>query len=124
MNLHAIVNPIVAAINPNFVGTIQVSTGYVTDADFVQQPQYTVVSGVAMQVQALTAKELAQISSMNIEGLTRGVYLYGDIEGIVRKNMKGGDVLTFNGNAWKVVQVLETWDADNWCKVAVSQQLD
>ena len=130
MNLHQLVSSAISAVNPPITGTISQSTGYTTAADGTQIPSYATVSGVAMQVQALQAKELAQLESLNIQGLMRAVYLNGNTEGVVRPQMKGGDLLTFNqgaagfsGTTWKVIQVLETWDADGWCKVAVQLQV-
>ena len=127
MNLHAIVGPIVAVISPKIVGTVYVSAGSVADASFKRTPQFTAFPGVAMDVQALTGRELARMDALNIQGVLRSVYLNGNIEGLDRPAGKGGDILAFSVQPygvsyWLVTQVLETWDTAGWCKVAVTLQ--
>jgi len=122
MNLHAIAAPLVGVINGNVVGDIRVNQGYVTDAAGRRTPNYTNMPGVRMQVQALSGPELAQLDGLNIQGVKRGVYLFGDIQGAVRPEAKGGDVLVFSNRVWLVVTVLETWGEAQWCKVVVVLQ--
>jgi hypothetical protein len=60
------------------------------------------------------------------------VYAFGDVEGVVRPDLKGGDVLLFpqtcgrDPQTWLVVHVFETWapDAAGWCSVLVALQED
>lgn len=123
MNLHAVVSGAIGAINPPVIGSVKVSTGVTTAGDGTQTPQYTTVNNVSMQVQALTAKEIEHLDSLNIQGVMRGVWMNGNIEGLNRNAGKGGDLLIFLGQTWLVVQVLETWDTDGWCHVAVALQV-
>lgn len=120
MNLHAVVAPIIGAVNPNVPCSMQVSTGYTTNDDGTQIPTYNTVTGTA-QVQALTFKDLAQVEGVNQNGAARGIYFYGDIVGVLRTRTKGGDIITLSDGAnignWLVVQPLETW-AVGWCKCA------
>lgn len=120
MNLHAVGGPLVARVNPTKSGTVHVSTGFTTDAAGIRKPRYTVHRGVPLQVQALTGSELKQLDALNVQGVVRGAYLYGDISGLVRARQKGGDMVQFDGRHWLVVAVLETWPG--WCKVALSEQ--
>lgn len=117
MNLHGIVSPIIAAVNPMVPCSIKVSTGYTTNPDGSREPTYDTVSGTA-QVQALTYKDLHQVDGLNLNGAGRGIYFYGDIVGVLRTRNKGGDVVTLsdgpNVGNWLVSQVLETWS--DWCK--------
>ena len=122
MNLHAIAAPLVGVVNENVVGDIRVNQGYVTDAAGRRAASYTNIAGVRMQVQALTGPELKQLDGLNIQGVKRGVYLFGDIQGVNRPEAKGGDVLVFSNRVWLVVTVLETWGEAQWCKVAVVLQ--
>jgi hypothetical protein len=124
MNLHAIVTNIISQVNPPQVATLLTSTGYATNADGTRVPGYLAPLVLSAQVQALTAKEVQHLDSLNIQGIMRGVYLNGSIEGANRRLVKGGDLLKFGGQTWLVVQVLETWDTDGWCKVAVAMQTD
>lgn len=121
MNLHAIANGAISAVNPNITNaSVKYSNGYTIAPGGKQVPAYTLVTGVTIQVQALTGKEIKQIEGLNIQGVVRAIYLYGDTQGAVRPLSKGGDLILFNGLIFLVVQVLETW-AD-WSKVAVTLQ--
>jgi len=110
MNLHALVRPLIGTINPDVVVSWQVAIGYTTQLDGTQVPSYSVVSA-PMQVQGLSAKELAHLERLNIEGVFRRVYTYGNAQGVVRPDFKGGDLLAFaqqyggNPQLWKVVNV-------------------
>jgi hypothetical protein len=73
------------------------------------------------QVQSMTFSDLHQVDSLNLQGIKRAIYLNGRIDGLVRKDNKGGDLITRpNGEIWLVVLVLEYWP--DWCKVAVTLQ--
>jgi hypothetical protein len=122
MNLHGIVAPIIAAVNPMTTATVKYSNGFTIDPDtFRQVPAYTVVEA-PIQVQALTGKELDQISGLNLQGVVRAIYLYGDTQGVVRPTQKGGDLILFGGQVWLTATVLETWP--DWSKVAATLQMD
>lgn len=121
MNLHAIVAGAVGAVNPLVFAIIQPSAGSTTKSDGTQAPAYGDPINAMAQVQALTAREVQHLDSLNIQGIMRGVYLSGVIEGLDRPDAKGGDLLTFNGQTWLVTQVLESWDT--WTHVAVTLQV-
>lgn len=124
MNLHGIASGAIAAVNPFVNGTIQVSTGSTTNPDGTRTPSYSVLTGVSMQVQALTAGDLRQLDGLNLNGTKRGIYLNGKFDGVVRPELKGGDLITLtdgaNAGVWLVAQVLEQWP--DWCKCAVTLQ--
>lgn len=132
MNLHAIAAPYVAAVNPMVPVTIQFSAGYTTAGDGTQNPAYAAPVAMQAQVQALTFKDLQQIDGLNLNGTRRGIYLFGDVQGVVRVSQKGGDLITFTnasgifppGSVWLTALALETWNgADGgWCKVAAVLQ--
>ena len=128
MNLFAITAATVAAVNPLQSVTVRVSTGASINADGSRTPTYVSYT-LQAQIQALASGELAQISSLNIQGTHRAIYLYGDIEGLLRSDRKGGDLVIFpDGSTWLVTTVLETWGSvgsgDMWCKVAATLQVD
>lgn len=122
MNLHGIVSPLIAAVNPHVVGSVLASAGYTTAPSGKRTPNFSRTDGVTMQVQALAGEELKLVDGLNIQGVKRAVYLFGDIKGVDRVEAKGGDLLEFLGSTWLVVTVLETWDTAGWCKVAVAKQ--
>lgn len=121
MNLHNIVSGAIGAINPFQAANVQYSNGYMTAADGSQVPSYIEVDNVQVQVQALTAKELQHLASLNIQGVMKALYLNGNSQGVVRPLGQGGDLFTLVSGTWLVTTVLETWDT-GWCKVAVTLQ--
>lgn len=121
MNLHNIVSGAIGAINPLQAANVQYSNGYTTAADGSQVPSYIEVDNVQVQVQALTAKELQHLASLNIQGVMKALYLNGNSQGVVRPLGQGGDLFTLVSGTWLVTTVLETWDT-GWCKVAVTLQ--
>jgi hypothetical protein len=132
LNLHGLVRGAIGAVNPDVTGQWLVSTGYTQDASYAQVPAYADPLDVQMQVQPMTGKDLSHPSMLNVQGVKRSVYLYGNGQGVVRVDAKGGDLLKFpqvqGGQVytWLVVAVLETWtpDAAGWCKVGVVLQTD
>lgn len=133
MNLHAAVRAVIPAVNPDTLCTWSQSTGATTAADGTQTPTYTVVTNVAVQIQGVSAGDLKHIDNLNIEGVLRKVYLFGNIQGVVRPSLQGGDLLTFpqeiggTPQVWKVVAVLETWPdivSAGWSSAIVCLQND
>ena len=88
----------------------------------------TITLTVDAQVQALSATDLKHIDGLNITGVMRSVYMYGNAAGVVRADQIGGDILVFpevpggcNKN-WLINQVIETWS--DWCHVIVTLQVE
>lgn len=101
--------------------TVQLSQGYSTAADGTQIPAYSAPVAAQAQIQALTFRDLQQIDGLNLNGTRRAIYLFGDIQGVVRVSSKGGDLITFaDGSIWLTALALETWP--DWCKVAAVLQ--
>lgn len=124
MNLHALVGPAVSAVNPMLTGQFQQSTGATTQADGKRTPSYAAAVPVQCQCQALTFKDLQQLSGLNLNGEKLGIYISGTWEGVSRPAAKGGDLITLpDGSIWLVVQQLENWGRTaGWTKVAVTRQ--
>ncbi len=125
MNLHAIVGPCVAAVNPAITGWYRASNGYTTAADGTQLPAYNSAIAVTIQIQALSYKDLMQMSGMNINGVANALYITGDWRGVDRPDQRGGDLVTLlDGTVYLVVHVLENWSRTvNWTKVAAVKQM-
>ena len=121
MNLHQVVSGAIGAINPFVTVTLRVSTGYAQSPDGAQVPAYAADVTVQAQVQSLSARDVQQINSLNLQNIQNTVYLNGNVKGIVRADGTGGDLIILgDGSVYKVAAVLEQW-AD-WVKVAVTLQ--
>lgn len=125
MRLRSIVNGAIQGINRDQQVMWVRNRGYTTAADGKQTPGQT-STPVCANVQALSGTDLRHVDGLNLQGVMRSVYLYGDVEGIVRAQGKGGDMLQFPmtpGGAvqnWLVTQVMETWP--HWARVIVTLQ--
>lgn len=107
-------------------GTGGAGTYQVSIAQTVGEEAMTADLTAMGQVQPLSYKDLMQISGLNVNGLKNGIYMDGQVDAVVRNQIKGGDLITLtagpNAGVWLVVQMLERWP--DWCKAAVVLQND
>lgn len=198
MNLHSLVRPLIAAVNPFIPATVRVSTGQgPTAANGTRPPAYatpgsitasiagtvltvtaitagvlqkgqtladltaalaagTTITGqltgaeggigtyslnhtyaapvtseamttsliVNAQVQPVTWRDLQQLEGLNLNGTRVKIYLYGEIDAIVRSTNKGGDLITIatgvNRGVYLVAQTIEQFP--DWCSCACTLQ--
>ena len=124
MDLHGIVTPVINAVNPEIAAVLKVSTGSTRSTDGSRVPTYAADASITVQVQSLTYKDIQQIDGLNLQGTRRAIYARGEINGLVRSENKGGDLIVVasgvNAGTWLVAMVLEQWP--DWCKVAVTLQ--
>lgn len=122
MNLHAIVAPIIAAVNPMTAATWLQSTGSTVNADFSRTPSFS-STPILVQNQALSASDLRHLDMLNIETVTRKVWANCSLQGVNRATGQGGDLLKFGGRTWLVTVVFEMWDNSGpWSSVGLTQQ--
>lgn len=125
MSLLSIANSYIQTANPNISATWKTSTGYTTDAAGKRTPTYSTAT-VSVNAQAVTGEALKHVDGLNIQGVMRSLYVYGNAQGVVRTDVKGGDVFEFAqipgaaAQAWKVASVVETWP--EWSHVVVVLQ--
>jgi hypothetical protein len=132
MNLHGIVRSAIGSVNPDHVALYLASQGATSNADFSQTPTYAVGVPVRIQIQPLDREGLKHVERLNLTGVFRTVYMYGDTQGIVRVQAKGGDLLqfrTFQGEPvqnWKVFEVDGPWNVNDggWTKLYIVLQTD
>lgn len=128
INVRVAANAAIQVVNPDVLGVFYASTGFTINAQKKQVPSYAAGVNARMQVQAVSAGELRHLEGMNVQGVLRSIHMWGNTQGVVRVNQKGGDlvyVAEVPGGAskvWKVVKVVETWP--DWCHVIVNLQTD
>lgn len=124
MNLHNIVGPIIAAVNPWVLASIQPSQGYKTNDDGSRVPAYADALDVLVQMQALQYNDLMQVSGLNIQGERRAMYANGEWDAVVRSTQEGGDLVTLpDGSVWLLVFQFEDWSSTaGWTKFCVTKQ--
>lgn len=124
MNLQDIAVNYISAVNPQIAISIQVATGFTIGLSGKQVPSYASPVVLPGQVQPLTYSEIRQLDSLNIQGTRRAIYVNGRLDGLVRVDKKGGDLITITDGpskgVWLVVLVLEQWP--DWAKVAATLQ--
>lgn len=122
MDLLAIVQGAIAAINPMQTALLLRSAGYTTNPDGRRVPVYGTPIPMQVQVQELTEADLHVSDNLNLQGETKKIYLEGDWNGVIRPDGRGGDLVSVAGQVWLVVQVLENWP--NWTAVLAVRQID
>ncbi len=121
MDLHGIVSGAIGAVNPHVPLRIKISTGSVKNDDFTRSAAFAPEITRMGQVQALSYDDIKHMDNLNIQGERRAIYIEGRLDGLVRTQNKGGDLITTpDGLVWLVALVLEYWP--DWCKVAVTLQ--
>jgi len=110
MDLRSLANRSTAAINPNEIVSVLISTGFTVGAGQKQIPTYaTPVVGPA-QIQALDDLELRLLEGLNLQGYVKAIFFRGVLAGVIRPTGQGGDLVkTANGDTWLVVKILEGW---------------
>jgi hypothetical protein len=133
LNLHAEVRGAITSVNPDTPILYLASTGNSVDNAGRVTPGYATGANLLGQVQPLSARDLEKINYLNLEGVLRSVHMFGNTQGVVRVDAKGGDLLQFPEVAgstvqnWLVVNVMETWGVvgqGGWCRVIVQLQTD
>jgi len=133
MNLHGIVRGAINSVNADRMAVLLKSTGATSNADFSQSPGYAPPVSVRVQIQPLGKDELRLMEKLNLQGVFRTVYMYGNTQGVLRVLAEGGDLLQFapfQGQAvqnWKVIgPVSGPWNVDDggWTKFIVCLQTD
>ncbi len=128
INVRGIANAAIQSVNKNIQADYFASTGTTTNASYKQVPTYATVQQVLIQAQAARGKDLEHVNNLNMQNVYKNVRMWGNTQGIVRIDAKGGDLLRFPQvpnapiQTWLVVAVLETWPA--WCSLVVCLQTD
>lgn len=126
MNLQNITRGAIQGVSPMLNVTIRRSTGYTRSSDGLRTPSYTTFGPLQAQVQAMSSKDLAQVSGLNQQGEMLSLYVNGTLLGEVAADGAGGDVAILpDGSTWLVVKVLENWaPIDGWSHCAIARQRD
>jgi hypothetical protein len=128
MNLRGIVAGYTGAVNPQVRGLVSVATSSaVIKSDGARVATYAPAVESMMQVQALTTKAIAHVDALNVAGSTHSIYITGRLQGLIRAENVGGDLIqlldgNYKGRTFYVEAVLEDWP--DWTHVAASMQND
>lgn len=102
-------------------GTYQLNRTYSSP---VSSEAMTTSLVVPASVQPMTWRDLQQVEGLNIEGARWKVYLHGQVDGVVRPERKGGDLVVISigphAGTWLVGQVLEQYP--DWVSAAITLQ--
>jgi hypothetical protein len=132
VNLHSIVRGAITSVNPDKPVTYLRSTGNTPNSAGKLTPTYAAAVPLMGNIQPISSDDLQHINFLGMQGIFRAVYLFGNIEGVVRPNQQGGDLLQFAQFAgqpkanWLTIKADETWDVDQggWSRVLVVLQSD
>lgn len=125
MNLNRLVSGVTSIVNPRVWVDIQTSAGNTMNPDGTVAPLYDPVVTVLVQVQALSGRDLRQVEGLNLQGTLRSIYINGEIDGVVRVALKGGDLITLpDCSVWLVTLVPEPWTTTaGWTKAIMTLQV-
>ena len=129
INLHGIVNPIIAMLHPNIPATLYRSTGQKNVRGTVK-PTYAEGELIQVQVQSEGPTTLAHVNKVGQEEVTRKMYLFSDhgltsrVAGIVRPETRGGDMLRLDDETWwLVLGPVEDFTRAGWECVRATMQV-
>lgn len=76
------------------------------------------------QAQAMSTRDLRQVEMLNLTGTMKAFYVNGALDGGVRVELKGGDLLTLpDASVWLVTLVTEPWAITaGWTKLIATLQ--
>lgn len=82
----------------------------------------TTTSVLPSQIQPISTRDLTQLDGINLGGVHWKIYLDGQLDGIVRPELKGGDLIVIppgirHAGTWLVVQVMEQFP--DWVCAAI-----
>lgn len=120
LDLRAIANAAIQPVNQDIMVDVWASTGYTIGSGLKQIPSYAPPLTLPAQIQALSNDELKQVDGLNISGVSKVIYIKGDLRGIVKPDSLGGDLVKWGGKTWLVVKVLESWPT--WTKCVLIYQ--
>jgi hypothetical protein len=122
--LHGLVRGAITQVNPDTLCMLQRSAGWDTASDGRQVPIYSPPQQALFQIQAATGDDLKQIDGLNIQGVHRALFAYGDLAAVIRPAQVGGDLVIMpDSTIWLMTMALEPWQGQ-WCKMAITQQLN
>lgn len=125
MNLRAIANGAITAVNPNTAALLRLPDKYRTD-DAGRRSTVFRDEPVTIQAQALSAAERQQFDGLLQQGQMLSVYVSGQFHVLRRIAGKGAEKLLFTAygesepSEWLVKSLQESWP--NWCRVVVWRQ--
>ncbi len=128
MNLHGIVRPLIRAVNPDIPVQWLQNTGYATLPSGARTPLFADPVTFYAQVQPVAGDDLDRLNNLNIQGVVRKVFQYGQSSGNIRRDAKGGDMFSFaqagvSGGAianWALTDISESWP--DWSSYVVVLQ--
>lgn len=121
LNLHALVRPLITAVNPDQTVVVLQSAGFEI-ADYAQRPVWKAAVAAQAQPQPVPDKALQFLVQQRQNSLWQDFYLEGEWNGLRRAKEQGGDLLYWDGFEWQVDQVLERWSPTvGWTKVRCVQ---
>lgn len=130
INLHAIVNPIISNLHPNYSGTLYRSLGQANNDSGLIIPKYAEGVKIIMQLQSLSDDKLYHSGNVGENDITRNAYLYsasstqGKPESIVRPFARTGDIIQHeDGTWWLITACREDFNKAGWVNASITLQV-
>jgi hypothetical protein len=139
LNLHNAVRSAIPGINPDVQALYLASRGFALSATTgVSTPVYAPPYWVTVQVQPPSGRDLQHINMLNLQGVVRTIYMYGNPQAINRVRAGGADLImmpqwqphvTVDNRGGTVTDnltnpILGAFPVDNWIVSAVDEWYD
>jgi hypothetical protein len=122
MNLHRLASSVLQKVTPNIVIDLKINNGN-TNIRGIVTPNYTTLSNInGVRTELANTQDLKHIDAVNLTKIYRKFYINSDsLTGLNRALSNGGDLIKYNNLEFKIVQVLEQFNA-GWIAVIACQQ--
>lgn len=105
---------------PGGAGTYEVTV----EQELAGPASMTTALNLLAQIQPTTWRDLQLLDGLNVSGVRWKAFLQGQVNGIVRPEKKGGDLLVVpsgpHAGTWLIAQVMEQWP--DWVLCAITLQ--
>jgi hypothetical protein len=124
MNLHEIVSGAINAVNPFQSITITPKSGYTVNEYGEAVPTSGVSYTMDAQVQPVSSEDLRFINNYNESTVYLAFWISADVHSLNRPLARGGDIVSYNGKTYKVVNMPENWyNTAGWSHFVAALQL-
>jgi hypothetical protein len=129
INLHAIVNPIIAILHPNESIILYIAAGQVNEHGMVR-PLFAAPLKAEAQIQSLTSQDLQNDAGMPKNEIGYKAYIFSAPDdkdkpaSIIRAHERGGDIVRrADGTWWKATAMPEDFSKSGWVCLTLTEQI-
>ena len=133
MNLHQIVRDAISSVNPNTYVTIKKFSKYTIDdagkitneySNYYPDLGHSLIVATFAQIQPISGERLQHLANYNSSNVYVRMFVNGEEHGLSEALSTNGDIVIFNNQTWKIVEVPGLWRKSGWNEVILCLQDD